>query len=50
MTAAGHDATFSDLAIKIVTSRQFRHRAGDESPAPRATNASSATQQTAGTR
>ena len=29
MAAAGHDATFSDLAIKIVTSRQFRHRAGD---------------------
>ncbi len=33
MTAAGHDATFPELAIKIVTSRQFRHRAGDDGAA-----------------
>jgi len=30
MTAAGSRATFSDLAVKIVTSRQFRNRAGDQ--------------------
>ena len=30
MTAAGGDATFSDLAIKVVTSRQFRNRAGEQ--------------------
>jgi hypothetical protein len=30
MTAAGGDASFSDLAIRIVTSRQFRNRAGDD--------------------
>ena len=30
MTAAGVDASFSDLAIKVVTSRQFRNRAGDD--------------------
>jgi hypothetical protein len=30
MAAAGGDAAFSDLAVKIVTSRQFRTRAGDE--------------------
>ena len=29
MTAAGGNATFSDLAIKIVTSHQFRHRIAD---------------------
>ncbi len=28
MTAAGGTATFSDLAVKIVTSRQFRYRQG----------------------
>ena len=50
MAAAGHDATFSDLAIKIVTSRQFRHRAGDAGAAPPATNSSNGNQQTAGTR
>jgi hypothetical protein len=50
MTAAGHDATFSDLAIKIVTSRQFRHRAGDDGAAPPATNRTSGNQPTAGTR
>ena len=27
MTAAGGNASFSDLALKIVTSRQFRNRA-----------------------
>ena len=31
MTAAGGDATFSDLAARIVTSRQFRNRVGDTS-------------------
>jgi hypothetical protein len=30
MAAVGGDAAFSDLAVKIVTSRQFRTRAGDE--------------------
>ncbi len=30
MTAAGGNASFSDLAVKIITSRQFRNRAGDE--------------------
>jgi hypothetical protein len=30
MAAAGGNAAFSDLAVKIVTSRQFRARAGDE--------------------
>ncbi len=30
MTAAGSSTTFSDLAVKIATSRQFRHRAGEE--------------------
>ncbi|MEO5957651.1 MAG: DUF1592 domain-containing protein, partial [Opitutaceae bacterium] len=32
LTAAGGNATFSDLAIKIVTSRQFRHRQGQDAP------------------
>jgi hypothetical protein len=50
MTAAGHDATFSDLATKIVTSRQFRHRAGDGTAAPPATNTTSGSPPTAGTR
>jgi hypothetical protein len=31
LTAAGSTATFSDLAVKVVTSRQFRNRAGDQS-------------------
>ena len=37
MTAAGGNATFSDLAIKIVSSRQFRNRQGqdDVPPGPR---------------
>jgi hypothetical protein len=50
MAAAGHDATFSDLAIKIVSSRQFRHRAADVGAAAPATNASNGNQQTTGTR
>jgi mono/diheme cytochrome c family protein len=29
MTALGGDASFSDLAVRIVTSRQFRNHAGD---------------------
>ena len=31
MMEAGGEATFADLALKIVTSRQFRYRAGDDS-------------------
>jgi hypothetical protein len=31
MTSAGGNASFSDLAVKIVTSRQFRNRAGGDS-------------------
>jgi hypothetical protein len=50
MAAAGHDATFSDLAIKIVSSRQFRHRAADVGAAAPAANASNGNQQTTGTR
>ncbi|MGH9374391.1 MAG: DUF1592 domain-containing protein, partial [Vicinamibacterales bacterium] len=34
MTSAGGGASFSDLAVKIVTSRQFRNRAGDVPPGP----------------
>jgi hypothetical protein len=34
MTAAGGNASFSDLALKIVTSRQFRNRGGDEGAPP----------------
>ena len=34
MTAAGGSASFSDLAVKIVTSRQFRNRAGDNGVTP----------------
>jgi hypothetical protein len=30
MTAGGANASFSDLAVKIVTSRQFRNRVGDD--------------------
>jgi Protein of unknown function (DUF1585) len=35
MTRAGGDATFADLAVQLVTSRQFRHRANrvDATPA-----------------
>jgi hypothetical protein len=36
MISAGGNAAFSDLAVKIVTSRQFRNRSGDEG-APAAT-------------
>ena len=34
MTAAGDGASIADLAVKIVTSRQFRNRAGDDAVAP----------------
>jgi hypothetical protein len=34
MTRAGGDATFADLAIQLVTSRQFRHRANRVDAAP----------------
>ena len=30
LTKAGGTATFSDLAVTIVTSRQFRNRAGED--------------------
>src|SRR5262249_51332079 len=33
MVSAGDAATFSDLAVKIVTSRQFRHRTGQSAAA-----------------
>ena len=36
LTAAGGSATFSDLATKIVGSRQFRHRQGQDEDAHRA--------------
>ena len=32
MTSKGGNASFSDLAVKIVTSRQFRNRSGDATP------------------
>ncbi len=35
LTAAGGNATFSDLALKIVNSRQFRHRQGQDDDATR---------------
>jgi hypothetical protein len=35
MAAAGGNTSFSDLAATIVTSRQFRNRAGDQAGAPR---------------
>jgi hypothetical protein len=42
MVAAGGNASFSDLAVKVVTSRQFRNRAGDDSsPAGTATHPAS---------
>ncbi len=54
MTAAGANASFSDLALRIVTSRQFRYRAdGDGAAAAIATATSNAKPQfepTAGTR
>ncbi len=34
LTAAGGNATFSDLAIKIVASRQFRNRQGQDEDTP----------------
>lgn len=36
LVAAGDGASFSDLAIRIVASRQFRHRQGVDDPAPNA--------------
>jgi hypothetical protein len=38
MTAAGGNATFSDLAAKIVSSRQFRNRQGKEDVLPGSTS------------
>ncbi|HEY7923367.1 MAG TPA: DUF1585 domain-containing protein, partial [Vicinamibacteria bacterium] len=34
MSEAGGDASFSDLATRLVTSRQFRHRGGRVDAAP----------------
>ncbi len=51
MVAAGPSTTFSDLAIKVVTSRQFRYRADDdESPADVKTVQASPSQPTTGVR
>ena len=51
MVAAGPQASFSDLAVKIVTSRQFRHRAGDEPMTAAVSNPDGTlTTQSAGTR
>jgi hypothetical protein len=44
MTAAGGEASFADLAVRIVTSRQFRNRAGDDA-APDGSTAGSRTNQ-----
>jgi hypothetical protein len=48
MTAPGGSASFADLAVKIVGSRQFRYRAGESGSAaesssilPRVSNAES---------
>ena len=41
MAAAGGSASFSDLAVKIVTSRQFRNRSGDEDPGAATANGGS---------
>jgi hypothetical protein len=41
MAAAGGSASFSDLAVKIVTSRQFRSRSGDEDPGAATANGGS---------
>jgi mono/diheme cytochrome c family protein len=41
MAAAGGTASFADLAVKVVTSRQFRNHAGDEDVAPPAASAAS---------
>ena len=58
MAAAGGRATFSDLATRIVTSRQFRNRLGDDvvasgqtsRPAPGVTILTRPSPSTAGTR
>jgi Protein of unknown function (DUF1585) len=45
MASAGSNASFSDLAVKIVTSRQFRNRVGDDGvPAAKPTNTAKANQ------
>jgi hypothetical protein len=45
MMSAGGDATFSDLAIRIVTSRQFRNRAGRADVAPASPTSSTSAEQ-----
>ncbi len=42
MATLGDDATFADLAVKIVTSRQFRHRAGDDAAPPQSASTAGA--------
>jgi hypothetical protein len=39
LVTLGGDASFADLATKIVTSRQFRYREGDEPVAPASSKA-----------
>jgi hypothetical protein len=34
IVAAGGDASFADVAVRIITSRQFRHRSADEAVEP----------------
>jgi hypothetical protein len=51
MVGAGPDSSFSDLAIKVVTSRQFRYRADDgESPSDIKTVQAGPSQPTTGVR
>jgi hypothetical protein len=45
MMSAGGDVTFSDLAIRIVTSRQFRNRAGRADVAPPSSTSSTSADQ-----
>ncbi|CAN5809337.1 hypothetical protein BH24ACI4_BH24ACI4_28750 [soil metagenome] len=35
IVAAGGDASFADVAVRIITSRQFRHRSADEAVEPK---------------
>ena len=44
MLKAGGDATFTDLATRVITSRQFRNRVGDDG-APAATTKSATANQ-----
>ena len=44
MATAGGNASFSDLAVKIVTSRQFRNRVGDDGDPAATTKTATANQ------